>query len=160
MTLRGIRGAVQPPKNTRDAIRRSTTELLETVIASNRLRPDDVAAAFFTVTDDLSADFPAAAARELGWTTVPMLCNREIAVPGALPRVIRLLLLVNTHRSAKSIRHIYLGETQCLRPDLAPAGNASPRPPRPSTGMFRARLIGKRSYPAPESTTSSEAEKP
>lgn len=158
MTLRGIRGAVQAAKNSRDAIRAATLDLLQAVIKSNRVRPDDVAAAFFTVTDDLTAEFPAAAARDLGWTTVPMLCNREIPVPGALPRVVRVLLLVNTHRAAKSIRHVYLGETQCLRPDLAPA--AQPKHVKQSTGMFRARLISKRSFPEPESTTSSEAEKP
>lgn len=160
MTLRGIRGAAQASKNSKEAILRATTDLLDAIIRTNGVRPDDVAAAFFTVTDDLDAAFPASAARALGWTNVPMLCNREIGVPESLSRCVRVLLLVNTRRAAGAIRHVYLGAAQCLRPDLAAAAPPAPAPKSGNTGKFRARLIAKRSFPAPESTTSSEAERP
>ena len=78
-----------------------------------------MAAAFFTLTPDLNADFPAYAARDMGWTSVPMMCGSELGVPGGMKRVIRVMLLVNTSRPQKSIRHQYLGDTRRLRPDLA-----------------------------------------
>ncbi len=81
-------------------------------------RPQDLASALFTVTEDLSAAYPAAAARELGWTDVPLICAREIPVPGGLPRCIRVLLHWNTDLPQSAIRHVYLGAAAALRPDL------------------------------------------
>ena len=119
MPLRGIRGAINVARNSRQEIFTKTRTLLETMVSANRIRERDVAAAIFTLTPDLNADFPAYAARDMGWTTVPMMCGSELGVPGAMKRVVRIMLLVNTSRSAKSIRHQYLGDTERLRPDLA-----------------------------------------
>lgn len=128
MPLRGIRGAVDVPRNTREAILERTQELLRAAVAANGVRPDDIAAAFFTMTPDLDADFPAHAARRLGWTQVPLMCATEIAVPGAMKRVVRVLLLVNSNAPPSRIRHPYLGATPCLRPDLAkPRARRTPR---------------------------------
>jgi len=158
MTLRGIRGAVQASKNSKDAVRRATTELVEAVIKANALRPEKIVAAFFTVTDDLDATFPAEAARALGWTQVPMLCSREIPVPGSMARVVRALLLVNTRVAAGAVRHIYLGETQCLRPDLSPPAAEEEKGKRRSgaTQKLRARLLGRSLSQDQANTTSSE----
>lgn len=125
MNVRGVRGAIQVPANTRRAIHASTRELVAQMVDVNGIDPDAIAAALFTVTDDLNADFPAYAARDLGWKAVPMMCHREIPVPRSMKRVLRVLLLVNTPRAARDIRHVYIGEAACLRPDLA-AGSARP----------------------------------
>lgn len=146
MTVRGIRGAVQADVNTSEAILTATRRLLEEMVRANRFPPEDVASAIFTVTDDLTATFPAEAARAMGWTTVPMICSREIPVPGSLPRTVRALLLVNTKATAAAVRHIYLGETQCLRPDLSgpPAEDeGGPKRKRGATQKLRARLLGR-----------------
>lgn len=119
MAVRGIRGAIDARANTAEEIRARTQELLEAIVSANAVRTDDIAAAFFTLTPDLDADFPAHAARKMGWSHVPMICANEVAVPGAMERVIRVLLLVNSDAPAERIRHQYLGDTQCLRPDLA-----------------------------------------
>ena len=160
MPLRGIRGAVQADANSAEAIERATRHMIEEIQRANGLNLPDVAAAFFTVTDDLDAAFPAAGARALGWTDVPMLCHREIPVPGSLERVVRVLLLVNSRTSAQSIKHVYLGAAQCLRPDLA--ADAAPKRKRPggATKKFRARLLGKSLSPERGSMTSSEGEQP
>lgn len=125
--MRGIRGAINVTKNTKAEIRAKTRELLEAIVAANRFDPDDIAAAFFTLTPDLNAEFPAAAAREIGWKHVPMICSIEVGVPGAMKRVIRVMLLVNTRTRAREIRHQYLGDTPCLRPDLAKSDGATAR---------------------------------
>ena len=127
MQVRGIRGAVRVASNTREEIFARTQELLRALVSSNRIEPDAVAAAFFTMSPDLNADFPAYAARDMGWTTVPLMCASEVAVPGAMDRVVRILLLVNTTLAARAVRHQYLGETACLRPDLAKSGEKSRR---------------------------------
>ena len=119
MPLRGIRGAVNVARNSRREIFTKTRTLLDAMVSANRIHEKDVAAAIFTLTPDLNADFPAYAARDMGWTTVPMMCGSELGVPGGMKRVVRIMLLVNTSRSAKAIRHQYLGETERLRPDLA-----------------------------------------
>ena len=116
--VRGVRGAITASKNSREEILRETRRLLEALLISNDLMLEDIAAAFFTVTDDIDAAFPAAAARELGWKWVPLMCSREIAVPGSLPMCIRVMLLVNTDLESQSINHVYLGEAAALRPDL------------------------------------------
>ena len=124
MPLRGIRGAVNVARNSRREIFTKTRELLQAMIRANRIRERDVSAAFFTLTPDLNADFPAYAARDMGWTSVPMMCGSELGVPGGMKRVVRVMLLVNTSRPQKSIRHQYLGDTGRLRPDLAKRARA------------------------------------
>ena len=119
MCIRGVRGAITVESDQSEAILLATRTLLEAIHKANPgLVPDDLASAFFTLTDDLSAAYPAQAARELGWTQVPMLCSREIPVPGSLPRTVRVLLHWNTSLAPEEIRHVYLGEAIQLRPDL------------------------------------------
>ena len=117
MTLqcRGIRGATTAGDNSREAILEATTELLEELIQANQIEPDQVAAAIFTTTQDLNAEFPAVAARRLGWEYVPLLDSHEMAVPDAQPRCIRALLLVNTEKAPQDLVHIYLREARNLR---------------------------------------------
>lgn len=159
MPIRGIRGAVQVDANNPEAIRAATGRLLGEITKQNSFDAAAIAAAFFTVTDDLDAAFPASGAREIGWADVPMLCHREISVPGSLPRVVRVLLLVNAPASVKSFRPVYLGATKSLRPDLAePPREKAKR--RSSTQKIRARLLGKSlsqgiSEPAPPEETES-----
>ena len=120
MTTRGIRGATTVDANTAGAIGERTLELLRVLVAENDLRPEDLASATFTVTDDLDAEFPALAARSLpGWEEVPLLCAREIAVPGALGRCLRILLLWNTDRAQREVRHAFLRGARSLRPAWA-----------------------------------------
>ena len=116
MYCRGIRGATTVERNDREEILAATTELLELLIAHNDLHAEDVASAIFTVTADLDAEFPALAARSLGWTEVALLCTREIPVPNSLEKCIRALLHVNTTRSAAEIQHVYLRKAVNLRP--------------------------------------------
>lgn len=118
-TVRGIRGAITVPADEAGAILSATAELLLAIVARNGLDSRDVAAALFTVTPDLSSEFPAAAARAIGWTQVPLLNFTEIGVPGRLARVIRCLVLVNSGCGQDEVDHVYLGEATTLRPDLA-----------------------------------------
>ncbi len=118
MRLRGARGATTVEANTRDAILDATTRLLQAMVRANNICPDDVAGAFFTTTPDLNAEFPAVAARDLGWTDVPLLCGHEMNVPGSLAMCLRILLLVNTEKPAREIIHVYQGGARALRPDL------------------------------------------
>jgi chorismate mutase len=113
----GVRGAVQVERNDAGSILAATRELLGELIARNRLDADHLVSVIFTSTEDLDAEFPAVAARELGLDQVPLLCNREIDVPGAMPRVIRVLAHYYA-AGAHSPAHVYLGETQKLRADL------------------------------------------
>jgi chorismate mutase len=119
IVCRGIRGATTVEANTAEDIIEATDDLLRALIALNDLRPDDVASAVFTTTVDLTAAFPALAARNLGWTEVPLLCAHEMDVPGALGKVVRILLHVNTLRRAAEIRHVYLRDARGLRPSWA-----------------------------------------
>lgn len=122
MPTRGIRGATTVPADNADLILAATRELLEEILAENEdMRPEDIASAFFTVTDDLASTFPAQAARQMGWSLVPMLCAREIPVPNSLPRVIRVLVHWNTDVPQDEITHVYLREAVKLRPDLVGA---------------------------------------
>lgn len=118
MHIRGIRGATTADDNSEQAIVDATRELLVKMADANNVEPDEIAAILFTATPDLTAAFPAEAARQLQWTTVPLLSATEIAVPGALPRCIRVLMLWNTARAQEEIVHVYLRGAQGLRPDL------------------------------------------
>ncbi len=123
--IRGIRGATTTPANDAGEIIKSTQLLLEKMIEANHLDKNDVAAVFFSATPDLDQVFPAKAARLLGWHDVPLMCQVEIDVPGALPRCIRIMMLVNTELQQKEIRHVYLGQAKKLRADLFSAGDSS-----------------------------------
>jgi chorismate mutase len=103
------------PKNTKEAIVAATKELLHNMIKVNDVEISDVACILFTTTSDLNAAFPAAAARELGWTRVPLLCGHEMNVPQSLPRCLRILVLFNTDKKNEDIVHIYLGDAKTLR---------------------------------------------
>jgi len=115
--VRAVRGAISVEEDTSEAIRAATAELLETVIERNALAIEDMVSIVFTSTEDLCADFPAAAAREMGLSAVPLLCTREIPVPGSLPRCVRVL--VHCYAPAdRTIRHVYLRDARQLRTDL------------------------------------------
>ena len=118
MIIRGIRGATTVAENRPEAILAATRELLQQLTAANDFHPADLASVIFTATADLDAAYPAVAARELGWTHVPLLCMQEMAVAGSLPRCIRVLLHWNTDRDPSTIHHVYLGQAVSLRPDL------------------------------------------
>jgi chorismate mutase len=119
MFCRGIRGATTVEQNEREEILAATTELLNLLIQRNDLHTEDIASVIFTVTEDLNAEFPALAARQLGWTEVALICSREIPVPNSLKMCIRILLHVNTTRSATEMQHAYLREAVILRPTLS-----------------------------------------
>ena len=122
MSIRGIRGATTVTADEPGLILQATRELLEEILEENKgMQPEDVASAIFTVTDDLASTFPAQAAREMGWSLVPMLCAREIPVPNSLGRVIRVLVHWNTQIPQSEITHVYLREAVRLRPDLVAA---------------------------------------
>jgi chorismate mutase len=118
MGCRGIRGATTVKVDSADAIVVATRELLVGMVEANSAAVADLASAIFTVTPDLTAAFPARAARELGWHHVPLLDAQEVPVLGSLPRCIRVLLLWNTERSQDEIQHVYLRQAASLRPDL------------------------------------------
>jgi len=118
MAVRGIRGAVTVEGNTPEAIAEATGVLLEEMIVRNAVDHEEIASAFFTTTPDLTADFPAYAARQRGWLTVPLICGHEMNVAEALPLCIRVLLHVNTDRAQKDMRHVYLRGAVVLRRDL------------------------------------------
>ena len=124
MQSRGIRGATTAEANTKESILSNTRELLEAVVAANDLKQDDLVCAFLTTTRDLNAEFPAVAARQLGWTEVALMCGHEMDVPGALTGVIRVMLVVNTERTPDKIVHVYLKEAKTLRPDTV-SGNSN-----------------------------------
>ncbi len=119
MICRGVRGATTTDENSRDAILQATRQLLALMIRQNGIEPEDVASAIFTTTADLNAEFPALAARQLGWLDVPLLCSTEIDVPGSLPHCIRILIHWNTTTPQQEIEHIYLRDAIKLRPDLS-----------------------------------------
>jgi len=122
MPVRGIRGATTVHADQPEAILAAARELLEAILAHNPdLVPEEIASALFTLTDDLSAAYPAKAARQIGWVQTPLMCAREIPVPGSLPRCIRVLVHWNTSLPQSAIRHVYLGEATQLRPDLGAA---------------------------------------
>jgi chorismate mutase len=117
--VRAIRGAIQVDDNSHDAILEATTELVSEIMERNRLTTDDVISVLFTASPDLTAQFPALAARKLGFHDVPLICASEIDVPGALPRVVRLMAHVETDRPRSEIQHVYLRGAVALRQDIA-----------------------------------------
>ncbi len=118
MSVRAVRGATQAAVDEREELLGATTELLMAVLERNHLSPDDLISVIFTATPDLVSEFPAYAARQMGITDVPLLCAREIDVPGAMPRVLRLLAHVETDLSRAEVRHVYLRGAAGLRTDL------------------------------------------
>jgi len=114
---RGIRGATTVTENTTDAILEVTREMLYLIIRANEIDPADVASAIFTTTADLTATYPALAARQLGWYDTALMCGHEMDVPGGIEKCIRVLIHWNTTREAKDIVHVYLREAKNLRPD-------------------------------------------
>ena len=117
--VRAIRGATQLEANTAAAMEAATKELLLEILAQNQLTPADLISVFLTVTPDLNAAFPAAYAREVGFQSVPLLCAVEIDVPGALARVLRVMIHCNTEQNSDQISHIYLHGAKALRRDIA-----------------------------------------
>lgn len=115
--LRGLRGATRPARDDPSDIRSATRELLGAMLMRNGVTSESVVSAFFTATPDLVSEFPARAARDLGWNDVAMLCSTEIPVPGAIGRVIRVLLHVEMPLNS-SLKHVYLNGAEELRPDL------------------------------------------
>lgn len=119
MWCRGVRGATTTEANTRDGVLTATRQLLALMIRLNEIQPEDVGSAIFTTTVDLNAEFPALAARQLGWSDVPLLCTHELDVPGSLRFCIRILVHWNTTKSQADIRHVYIKDAIRLRPDLS-----------------------------------------
>lgn len=119
MAVRAVRGAIQVDADERDLVLAGTAELVSAIFAANDFAPDDVISMLFTTTPDLTCEFPALAARELGLSDTPLLCAAEIAVPGALPKVVRILAHVETMRSKQEIQHVYLRGAAALRRDIA-----------------------------------------
>jgi chorismate mutase len=119
MAIRGVRGAITVRHDEPEEVLAATRALLDAMLEANPgLRPEDLASALFTLTGDLCSVHPAKAARQIGWTEVPLMCAAEIDVPGSLPRCIRVLLHWNTDVPQSQVRHVYLKEAASLRPDL------------------------------------------
>jgi chorismate mutase len=119
MVCRGVRGATTTDEDTSHAILSATRELLIQMVEANQIQPDDVASVIFTTSTDLTAQYPAVAARQLGWYDVALLCTHEMNVPHGLKQCIRVLLHWNTDKPASEIRHIYIRGAVRLRPDRA-----------------------------------------
>jgi chorismate mutase len=119
MGIRGVRGATQVKENSASEIGTAVAELLAKMIQDNQVNKADLVSIIFTATSDLTADFPAVAARSIGLGDVPLLCAVEIDVPGSLPRVVRILMHFNSEKTLSEIKHIYLNGASVLRKDLA-----------------------------------------
>ncbi|HDQ72402.1 MAG TPA: chorismate mutase [Chloroflexi bacterium] len=118
MICRGVRGATGVDVNEETVIVQATRDLLERIVTVNAIPVNDIVSVIFTVTPDLSAAYPARAARDLGWRLTPLLCMQDVAVQDSLPRCIRVLMHWNTDRPVEQIQHVYLGPARALRPDL------------------------------------------
>jgi chorismate mutase len=118
MAVRGIRGAIDVAHNQEEDILAGARILLERIVQENNLSVVDIACVYFTATPDLDAVYPAQAAREMGWSHVPLMCAQEMAVRGSLEHCIRVLVLWNTLENPEAVRHVYLGRALSLRPDL------------------------------------------
>ena len=118
MPCRGVRGATTAAANTREEILNATRQLLALMIRQNGIEAEDVSSALFSTTPDLDAEFPALAARQLGWLEVPLLCMHEISTPGSLGKCVRILINWNTNKTQHDITHVYIKEAVRLRPDL------------------------------------------
>jgi chorismate mutase len=121
--LRGVRGAIRVEKNERAEILKATKILLEKIINENLIKIENIVSIFFTTTEDLNAEFPAYALREMGWKYVPALCAKEINVPDSMRGVIRVLVHAYVNKKQNEIKHQYLGETIKFRSDLMEVGN-------------------------------------
>jgi chorismate mutase len=121
MRLFALRGAITVDANDREQILAATSELLSELLERNALAPQDIVNVIFTMTDDLNAEFPAVAARGIGFDRVPLLCVREINVPGSMPRVIRVLVQYHAAAEGHTPRHVYLRDAKALRTDLEAA---------------------------------------
>ena len=119
MQCRGVRGATTADANSREEILTATRQLLALMIRVNGIKPEEVGSAVFSLTRDLDAEFPALAARQLGWLDVPLLCTYEVDVPGSLRKCVRILLHWNTEKPQSEIQHIYIKDAVKLRPDLS-----------------------------------------
>ena len=119
MHCRGVRGATTADLNSREEILTATRQLLALMIRINGIEPEDVGSAIFSLTRDLDAEFPALAARQLGWLDVPLLCTYEVDVPGSLRRCVRVLIHWNTDKPQRDIHHVYIKDAVRLRPDLS-----------------------------------------
>jgi chorismate mutase len=119
MTCRGVRGATTANSNTREDILGTTRQLLALMIRQNKINPVDVASVTFSTTFDLDAEFPALAARQLGWFEVPMLCTHEMDVPNSLRRCVRIMINWNTDTPQHEIVHVYIKDAMALRPDIS-----------------------------------------
>jgi len=121
MTLvcRGVRGATTVSANSREAILTATRQMLALMVRRNAMAVGDIASAVFTVTKDINAEFPALAARQLGWLEVPLLCGYEIDVPNSLPMCVRVLVHWNTAKAQREVEHVYIHDAVRLRPDLS-----------------------------------------
>ncbi|HEY3342553.1 MAG TPA: chorismate mutase [Anaerolineae bacterium] len=117
MWIRGVRGATTVQDNTREAILTATLEMLQKLVEANGIQTEDVASVFFSTTRDLNADYPAVAARQLGWTDTALMCTHEMDVPHGLPHCVRVLVHWNTARRADEIVHVYINGADVLRPD-------------------------------------------
>lgn len=126
MAVRAVRGATQLEVDERDHLLERTAELVREVMARNQLRTDDLISVWFTATPDLHSEFPAYAARLLGFTDVPLLCSVEVDITGAMPRVVRLMAHVETSRTRAELRHVYLHGAAALRRDLPQDDRDSP----------------------------------
>jgi len=118
MLVRGIRGATTVEANTVEAILEATRELLDAMLKANEIDVEFVASAYFTTTTDLNAEFPAVAARDMGWANIALMCGHEMSKPGGLPMCLRILLHVNTEKASREMRHVYLRGARVLRPDI------------------------------------------
>ncbi|MEX0683822.1 MAG: chorismate mutase [Dehalococcoidia bacterium] len=125
MLVRGVRGATTVEANTVEAILEASRELLSAMVGANHIDPDSVASAIFTTTPDLNAEFPAVAARDMGWGHVALLCGHEMSVPKGLKMCLRVLLHVNTDVDASQVRHVYLRGAAELRPDIGSQTNTT-----------------------------------
>ena len=119
MATRGVRGAITVKKNEKDAIVFATEMLLEKIITTNKIKVEDVAFIIFSVTTDLTKEFPAVAAREMGWLYTPLMCTNEIAIDESLKKCIRVLMSVNSDKKQSEMKHVYLDDAKKLRPDLS-----------------------------------------
>jgi chorismate mutase len=118
MRMRAVRGATTVERDENEILIKATAELIQEMMKRNDLTKDDLVSLIFTATPDLTSEFPAAAARSLGISDVPLLCATEIAVRGAIPRCVRVMMHVYTDRDYSTLRHVYLGDARQLRTDL------------------------------------------
>ena len=118
IVCRGVRGATTIEQDSREEVLLATGELLQLIVQANQIVPEDVASVIFTTTTDIVSEYPALAARKMGWVDTPLMCGHEMAVPHGLKKCIRILLHWNTGKSPKEIQHVYIKGAKNLRPDL------------------------------------------